>query len=53
MSVSLAGFSYPASERIIQTTAERPDAFPFNLDMNSGNPLGVGTWYFYQLAAPN
>ncbi|KAJ7822434.1 aryl-alcohol-oxidase from pleurotus Eryingii [Mycena leptocephala] len=42
MSVSLAGFSYPASERIIQTTAERPDAFPFNLDMNSGNPLGVG-----------
>ncbi|KAJ6535897.1 pyranose dehydrogenase [Mycena vulgaris] len=41
-SVSLTGFSYPASARVIQTTAELSDEFPFNLDMNSGTPLGVG-----------
>ncbi|KAJ7653291.1 pyranose dehydrogenase [Mycena polygramma] len=41
-SVSLTGFSYPASARVIQTTAELPNTFPFNLDMNSGTPLGVG-----------
>ncbi|KAJ7851826.1 aryl-alcohol oxidase-like protein [Mycena olivaceomarginata] len=41
-SVSLNGFNYPASARVLQTTAELPGAFPFNLDMNSGNPLGVG-----------
>ncbi|KAJ7489550.1 pyranose dehydrogenase [Mycena latifolia] len=41
-SVSLTGFSYPASARVIQTTAELPDEFPFNLDMNSGTPLGIG-----------
>ena len=28
--------------RVLQTTAELADEFPFNLDMNSGNPLGVG-----------
>ncbi|KAJ7658968.1 pyranose dehydrogenase [Mycena rosella] len=41
-SVSLTGFSYSASARVIQTTAELQDEFPFNLDMNSGTPLGVG-----------
>ncbi|KAJ7471308.1 pyranose dehydrogenase [Mycena galericulata] len=40
--VSLTGFSYPASARVLQTTKELPDEFPFNLDMNSGTPLGVG-----------
>ncbi|KAJ7768526.1 aryl-alcohol oxidase-like protein [Mycena metata] len=40
-SVSLTGFSYPASARVIATTAELPDIFPFNLDSNSGFPLGV------------
>ena len=28
--------------RVLQTTSELADEFPFNLDMNSGNPLGVG-----------
>ncbi|KAJ7471447.1 aryl-alcohol oxidase [Mycena galericulata] len=42
MSVSLTGFSYPASARVLQTTKELPEEFPFNLDMNSGTPLGVG-----------
>ncbi|KAJ6594851.1 pyranose dehydrogenase [Mycena capillaripes] len=43
ISVSLSGFSWPEfSDHIIQTTKELPDDFPFNLDMNSGKPLGVG-----------
>ncbi|KAJ7198790.1 pyranose dehydrogenase [Mycena pura] len=40
--VSLNGFSYPASARVLQTTVELADEFPFNLDTNSGTPLGVG-----------
>ncbi|KAJ7049485.1 alcohol oxidase [Mycena amicta] len=38
---SLSGFAWPLGPRIIQATKELPD-FPFNLDANSGNPLGVG-----------
>ncbi|KAJ7131692.1 pyranose dehydrogenase [Mycena crocata] len=42
-SVSLVGFKYPASERVFQSTRELADDFAkFNLDMNSGTPLGVG-----------
>ncbi|KAJ7176496.1 pyranose dehydrogenase [Mycena filopes] len=41
-SVSLTGFSYPASARVIQTTKDLPSRFPFVLDMNAGAPLGVG-----------
>ncbi|KAJ7239420.1 aryl-alcohol oxidase [Mycena haematopus] len=41
-SVSLPGFSHPFDPRIIATTQEKPGAFPFNLDMNSGRPLGLG-----------
>ncbi|KAJ7832208.1 aryl-alcohol oxidase [Mycena leptocephala] len=41
-SVSLVGYRWPISDRVIQTTKEFPDEFPFNLDMNSGSPLGVG-----------
>ncbi|KAG7098364.1 hypothetical protein E1B28_000322 [Marasmius oreades] len=40
--VSLTGFPWPINERVIQTTAEKPDQFPFNVDMNSGNELGIG-----------
>ncbi|KAJ7471297.1 pyranose dehydrogenase [Mycena galericulata] len=40
--VSLAGYRWPVSSRVIQTTQELPDDFPFNLDTNSGFPLGVG-----------
>ncbi|KAJ7139051.1 hypothetical protein C8R44DRAFT_763757 [Mycena epipterygia] len=40
--VSLNGFAWPLGPRVIQATAELPDEFPFNLDMNSGKPLGVG-----------
>lgn len=42
-SVSLPGFSHGQFDsRIIATTQENPSHFPFNLDMNSGRPLGVG-----------
>ncbi|KAJ7768752.1 aryl-alcohol oxidase precursor [Mycena olivaceomarginata] len=40
--VSLAGYHWPVSSRVLQTTKELPDEFPFNLDTNSGSPLGVG-----------
>ncbi|KAJ7041525.1 alcohol oxidase [Mycena alexandri] len=39
--VSLAGFPSPIDSRVFQTTAELEE-FPFNLDFNSGLPIGVG-----------
>ncbi|KAJ6617561.1 hypothetical protein B0H10DRAFT_1307341 [Mycena sp. CBHHK59/15] len=42
-SVGLNGYAWPDSDaRIIQTTKDLPDEFPFVLDMNAGVPLGVG-----------
>ncbi|KAJ6452802.1 glucose dehydrogenase short protein [Mycena sanguinolenta] len=42
-SVSLSGFHWPIFEnQVIQTTREFPEEFPFNLDFNSGQMLGVG-----------
>lgn len=41
-SVSLAGFPHPIDSRIIRTTEELFEEFPFNLDMNSGDHIGVG-----------
>ncbi|KAM5541851.1 hypothetical protein V8D89_004580 [Ganoderma adspersum] len=38
---SLPGNASVLDSRVLQTTAELAE-FPFNLDMNSGNPLGVG-----------
>ncbi|KAJ7148654.1 pyranose dehydrogenase [Mycena crocata] len=41
--VALNGYAWPDSDmRIIQTTKELPEEFPFVLDMNAGVPLGVG-----------
>ncbi|KAK1227552.1 hypothetical protein PQX77_009460 [Marasmius sp. AFHP31] len=41
-SVGLNGFSIPAVDtRVRKLTQELPDEFPFNLDYNSGFPLGV------------
>ncbi|KAJ7243049.1 pyranose dehydrogenase [Mycena rebaudengoi] len=41
--VSLNGSPWPEyQQRVLQVTKELPDEFPFNLDMNSGRPLGVG-----------
>ncbi|KAJ7366029.1 aryl-alcohol-oxidase from pleurotus Eryingii [Mycena albidolilacea] len=42
-SVSLSGYPWPdSSKRIIQTTKDLPDQFPFVLDMNAGDNIGVG-----------
>ncbi|KAJ7229324.1 GMC oxidoreductase-domain-containing protein, partial [Mycena haematopus] len=42
-SVSLSGYHWPTFEHnVIQTTREFPEEFPFNLDFNSGEMLGVG-----------
>ncbi|KAJ7908751.1 alcohol oxidase [Mycena leptocephala] len=41
-SVSLAGFPSPIDSRVIETTTQLADQYPFNLDTNSGHPLGIG-----------
>ncbi|KAJ7813721.1 aryl alcohol oxidase, partial [Mycena olivaceomarginata] len=42
-SVSLDGYPWPIFQNhVIQTTREFPEEFPFNLDFNSGQMLGVG-----------
>ncbi|KAJ6478867.1 aryl alcohol oxidase [Mycena vulgaris] len=47
ISTSLGGFSWSEFEHhVIQTTKELPNDFPFNLDMNSGQPLGIGWMQF-------
>ncbi len=44
MSVTLPGYPRGTDGRVIQTTTDLADEFPFNLDMNSGYHLGVGTY---------
>ncbi|KAF9457988.1 aryl-alcohol oxidase precursor [Collybia nuda] len=44
ISVSLPGFPTALDDRIMATTRELPAEFPFNLDMNDGNVLGIG-WF--------
>ncbi|KAG7450010.1 pyranose dehydrogenase [Guyanagaster necrorhizus] len=41
-SVTLPGYPRAIDGRVIQTTKEFPDEFPFNLDFNSGYHLGIG-----------
>ncbi|RDB17746.1 Pyranose dehydrogenase 1 [Hypsizygus marmoreus] len=41
-SVSLFGFPQAIDGKLLQTTKDLRAEFPFNLDMNSGNPLGSG-----------
>lgn len=31
-------------DKVIQVTRELPEEFPYNRDVNSGNPLGVGAY---------
>ncbi|TFK33728.1 aryl-alcohol-oxidase from pleurotus Eryingii [Crucibulum laeve] len=40
--ISLPGFSQSIDDRIIETTKQLSNEFPFNEDMNSGNHLGIG-----------
>ncbi|KAK0499121.1 alcohol oxidase [Armillaria luteobubalina] len=41
-SVSLPGVLRATDGRVIQTTSDLPNEFPFNLDYNSGYHLGIG-----------
>ncbi|KAG6813051.1 hypothetical protein H0H92_014323 [Tricholoma furcatifolium] len=41
-SVSLSGFPTPIDGRVINATTQLGPDFKFNLDMNSGTPLGLG-----------
>ncbi|KAK0233885.1 GMC oxidoreductase-domain-containing protein [Armillaria fumosa] len=40
--VSISGYPHPTDERVLRTTFELPDEFPFLLDINSGIPHGIG-----------
>ncbi|KAG6815779.1 hypothetical protein H0H93_009039, partial [Arthromyces matolae] len=40
--VSLVGYPENIDPRFLQTTKDLPQQYPFNLDYNSGNPLGLG-----------
>ncbi|KAJ7314305.1 hypothetical protein DFH08DRAFT_895925 [Mycena albidolilacea] len=41
-SVTLSGSPTPIDSRIIAATSQLNGDYPFNLDMNSGTPLGIG-----------
>ncbi|TFK50445.1 alcohol oxidase [Heliocybe sulcata] len=41
--VSLSGYSFPDFDgRVLETTREWASEYPYNVDMNSGDPLGIG-----------
>ncbi|KAF7314359.1 hypothetical protein MKEN_00908500 [Mycena kentingensis (nom. inval.)] len=40
--VGLSSFAWPLGPRVINATKELAEDFPFNLDTNSGRPLGIG-----------
>ncbi|KAG6887727.1 hypothetical protein C0992_010947 [Termitomyces sp. T32_za158] len=42
VAVSLAGFPSPIDQRVINATSQAGNDFKFNLDFNSGKPLGLG-----------
>ncbi|PIL22610.1 hypothetical protein GSI_15300 [Ganoderma sinense ZZ0214-1] len=40
--ISVEGFPLGTDSRVIETTQDLPDQFPFNLDYNSGDTIGFG-----------
>lgn len=40
--MSLGGVSAEVDSKFLATSEQFSDEFPFNLDMNSGKPLGLG-----------
>ncbi|OJT02279.1 Pyranose dehydrogenase 1 [Trametes pubescens] len=42
LKISLPGAPLPSNSRVIQATQELRSEFPFNVDMSSGDPLGIG-----------
>ena len=43
VNISLPNTAAPTDPHIIASTEELSIQFPYNVDMNSGNPLGIGT----------
>ena len=41
--ISLPGASTPLDPLVFETTYQLPQRFPYNMDTNSGYPLGIGT----------
>jgi hypothetical protein len=44
--VTLTNYFWPSAPRVIQTTVQHPLQFPYKLDANDGNVLGVGSLPF-------
>ncbi|KAJ7130814.1 alcohol oxidase [Mycena crocata] len=42
LGVGIAGFFHPFDQRVFDAVDEMSDEFPFNVDMNSGEQLGIG-----------
>ncbi|EIN09539.1 pyranose dehydrogenase [Punctularia strigosozonata HHB-11173 SS5] len=40
--VGLSNYSWPADTRVLETAYDPHSGFPYNADMNNGNPLGLG-----------
>lgn len=52
--VSLPGFAQEIDGMVIQATSQLLQEFSFNLDTNSGRPLGLGkNWYIFDLIVLN
>ena len=43
-SVSLSGYAQSIDGRVLQTSKDNPEKYPFVLDYNAGTPLGLGEW---------
>jgi hypothetical protein len=44
--VSLSTFGWPHEPRVLQTTKDLPDEFPFRLDYDGGDTIGIGAVSF-------
>ena len=42
LGISLPGVGRPTDDLVLNATAQLSDEFPFNLDFNSGDTIGVG-----------
>lgn len=42
VNITLPNAKFPSDSHIIASTQQLPEEFPFNLDSNSGNPIGLG-----------
>ena len=40
--ISIRGAEMSIDDMVVEATQQIPSEFPFNVDMNSGKPLGVG-----------